>query len=142
MPEEGIPPAAALVQYLTTHTRQIFINSMCRCGNCLNLKGEDPTGHCVNLGPCSVVAINHPDADSLISLVSEYRHPKLTLNPFDGKIYDYIELGEWLSGQGNAYLFIGLSALLGITHVLPTPSGPVLIPRKLSGRLKLDRLQQ
>lgn len=112
-----------LIDYVLATT----IRGDCTCGRCADAPQQlnQPSGHTVDVFFFRVAAnpTNPPEAEELRRLTGTHRGEFGECDPFDGTEHSYIELGGWIGDQGIALMFMGASALAGITDVLE--------PRKL-----------
>ena len=112
--------------YVLAHTQR----GECRCGRCID-KGTapDPTGHTADMVFFKVSARDEPTADEFRRLTAEHPGDYGPVNPLDGHVHSYLELGGWIGDQGMALQYMALGSLLGVFKLL-TPMtmlpGPML----------------
>lgn len=111
-----------LVEYILKHSER----GSCRCERCIDAPnrqvGFSPVeDHAVNLVFFDVAKVDDPSATELLDLLRSHRGDFTELEPLDGKIHSYIELGAWIGDQGLALRLMGLGVLLGLWKLV-TPS--------------------
>jgi len=115
-----------LRQYVANHTER----GACQCGKCFDApekpEEQQPTGHTADMVFFKVSA-KAADAETLKELVRSHKGEFCSVDLFDGKEHNYIELGRWIGDQGTALQLMGLGSLLGLWKLLTpkTMLGPM-----------------
>lgn len=126
-----------LREYIETHTER----GECQCGHCI-----DSIEHCIDSVRTDTprhsrleehcdcvdmvffkVSAKLADAETLTELIQKHHGVFCNINLFDGKEYNYIDIGAWLGDQGAALTLMGLGTLLGLWKLLSpkTMLGPM-----------------
>lgn len=103
----------ALYDFLSNHAER----GSCTCGKCFDAPENpaQPTGHTADMCFFKVAAKNSPDIAKLRELIaSNQKGDWATVDLFDGKEHNYMELGGWIGDQGAALTLMGLGAVLGL----------------------------
>ena len=100
-----------LAKYVYDHTER----GECRCGKCADVgNSPDPTGHTIDMVFFKAAAKGNPTLDEFKRLTSESKDGDFaSVDPFDGKEHNYMELGAWIGDQGLAMLYMALGVSLG-----------------------------
>lgn len=119
-----------LVDYVMRHAKR----GACLCGRCVDA-GPEPEKrqpHGINVGFFQVARVHAegeaaPTKEEFLRLTSQHRGEFVeAVDPNDGKVHDYIELGAWIGDQGLAMMYMGLGALLGAFDLAVIPDrGPI-----------------
>jgi hypothetical protein len=110
-----------LVEYLRHYTQQ----GECKCDECTGGDSPNPN-HTADMVFFLMSAKNDPDPAEFIRLTKEHVPTLAKVDPFDGEIHSYIELGGWFPDQGIALVYMGLGTLLGLFE-LQTPR--IILPQ-------------
>lgn len=105
-----------LQEYIISYTER----GECRCGQCMDVGNKpDPTGiHTVDTGFFKVKMRDGADADALRFHIGRHKPAFGSLDVFDGREYNFMQVGAWLGGQELALRFMALGHLLGVFQLL------------------------
>ena len=116
-----------LAEYVIEHSER----GACQCGRCVDAPDDpaskQPAGHTADLGFFKVALRNNPTREEFAAKIRAHTGEFCECKPLDGGVFDYIGLGGWIGDQGLAMQFMGLGALLGMWHVLPSPGHPAIL---------------
>ena len=105
-----------LAKYVYDHTER----GECKCGKCADVgDSPDPTGHTIDMVFFKVAADDSASLETLKELTEDNKEGNFcSVDPFDGKEHNYMELGAWIGDQGLALLYMVLGVSLGAFNLL------------------------
>lgn len=105
-----------LADFVIRHTER----GECKCGKCSDVgtKPDPQRPHTVDMVFFKVAPVGEPSLSEFRDLTASHVGEFNTVNPFDGREHNYMELGGWIGDQGLAMQYMALGVSLGAFKLL------------------------